>query len=345
MRTTRESGFTLMEFSLASLVGMIMLGATFTLMNSLFTTNERTADVTATQQNVRVAINTIARDVTMAGTGLPSGSIAVPNGLNSTPIIRPGMAGHPDPDRNIETPNNTLPMISPGDNDGPTVNLDTDAMTILSLDQESPVWTVASIAVFADRYEVTFTQPVNAGDMRLVAGDLLIFNNANGTILGCVTGISNVLNTTAIFAETDLMVINQPDAASGNLGSLSNTSPPSADYPPTTGTRVNLINYFISTANAAHPRLMRAVNAAAPQIIAEDIEDLQFSFDLFDFETNTDTANQATTANPNQIRSVLVAITGRSAELLRRTNSYYRFPLVTKVNVRNSTFRNRYVGS
>jgi Tfp pilus assembly protein PilW len=345
MRASKEAGFTLIEFSIASLTAMVMLAATFTLMNSLFTTNERTADVTATQQNVRVAINTIARDITMAGTGLPSGSIAVPNGLNSAAIIRPGMASFSSPDRNIETPNNTMPMISPGNNDGPTVNLDTDAMTILTLDQESPLWSVASVAIFSDRYEVTFTQPVNAGAMQLVAGDLLIFNNANGTILGCVTGIHNVLNTTALFEETDLMGVNQPDAATGQLGSLSNTDPPSPDYPPTTATRVNLINYFISTANAAHPRLMRAVNAAPAQIIAEDIEDLQFSFDLFDFETNTDTANQATTASPNQIRAVLVGVTGRSAEVMRRTNSYYRFPLVTKVNVRNSTFRNRYVGS
>jgi hypothetical protein len=181
--------------------------------------------------------------------------------------------------------------------------------------------------------------------MQLEAGDLLLFNNANGSILGCVTGISNSVNTTAIFNETDLMGVNQPDAATGNLGSLSNTDPPSSNYPPTTGTKVNLINYYISTANAAHPRLMRAVNAAAPQIIAEDVEDLQFAFDLFDFETNTDTANQATTASPNQIRAVLIALTGRSAEVLRRTNTFYRFPLVTKVNVRNSTFRNRYVGN
>ena len=82
-----------------------------------------------------------------------------------------------------------------------------------------------------------------------------------------------------------------------------------------------------------------------PQAIVEDIENLQFSFDLFDFTTNDDTANQPTTNSPSQIRSVTVSLTGRSPKVLNRSNKYYRFSLVSKVNVRNATFRNRYAGT
>jgi hypothetical protein len=74
----------------------------------------------------------------------------------------------------------------------------------------------------------------------------------------------------------------------------------------------------------------------------DDVENLQFSFDLFDFETNAGTANQSTTNLPNQIRSVSVSLSGRSSGLLTRAQKYYRFSLVSKVNIRNATFRNRY---
>jgi hypothetical protein len=341
----KRAGFTLIEFAIANLITMIILGATFTLMNNIFHANNGMGDVMATQQNVRVASNTIARDVTMAGTGLPSSSVAVPNGTNSTPIIRPGMAGFASPARNLATPNNTIPMLSPGDGSGPTVSTSTDALTIFTVNQETPTWTVSTIAVFSDRYEVTFTQNVSAGSMQLVPGDLLLFNNNNGSVLACVSDISTVTNTKAFFRTADLMGINQPEAANGNIGSLKNPASNPAVFPPTTAIRVNVINYFLSTTNALHPRLMRAVNTSAAQIISEDIENLQFSFDLFDFQTNAETSNQASTASPNQIRSVLISLTGRSPDKLERTNSYYRLSLVSKINVRNATFRNRYTGS
>jgi hypothetical protein len=39
---------------------------------------------------------------------------------------------------------------------------------------------------------------------------------------------------------------------------------------------------------------------------------------------------------------VNIALTGRSADVLNRTSEFYRFQLVSKINIRNSTFRNRY---
>jgi len=341
----KDAGFSLIEFAIASLAALTMLAAAFTLMNTMFTANGDMGEVMATQQNVRVAMNTIARDITTAGTGLPTSAVAVPNGTNAVPIIRPGMAAFADPDRNIEAPNNAIPILSPGNSDGPMVSgVDTDALTIFSVDQTSPTWNIASIAVFSDRYEVTFTTDVSGGAMQLFAGDVLLFTNFNGSVLGCVTDVSTVTNTLAFFRETDLMGLNQPLAQFGNIDSLKNPGTNPAVFPPTTATRVNIVNYFISVDNAEHPRLIRAVNAQAPQIIAEDIENLQFSFDLFDFDTNAATSNQATTSLPNQIRAVRVSINGRSPERMKN-GRYYHFPLASKINVRNSTFRNRYTGS
>jgi len=339
-----QRGFTLIEFAISSLATMIILGATFTLMNSVFTANEGMGDIMATQANVRVALNTIARDITMAGTGLPAGSVEVPNGPSSADIVRPGMSTSLSAGRFIETPNDALPFLSPGDGGGPTLSAATDVLTIFSVNQETPTWTVASVALFTNRYEITFSQAVDTGAMALVPGDLLLFNNSQGSVLASVTNLSNSNTATALFEDTDVMGINQPVAEGGNLASLSSTNPATTAYPPTTAIKINLINYFISDATV-RPRLMRAVNNSnfsAAQVIADDIENLQFLFDLFDYDLAVQTSDVSATISPNQIRSVNVALSGRSAEVLNRISDYYRFQLVSKINIRNATFRNRY---
>jgi hypothetical protein len=324
---------------------MIMLGATFTLMNSIFTANAGMGDIISTQANVRVAMNTISRDITVAGTGLPSGSVVVPNGADAASIIRPGMNGFSSPERELETPGNVLPIVSTGAGDGPTVATDTDVLTIFTTNQESPTWNITDVDIFSDRYEVTFQQAVDADTHELFPGDLLLFSNNYGSILVCVTELDEDDEMKAVFSASDAMGINQPSAANGNLGGISNPGTSPATYPPTTAMRVNLITYFINNSNPAHPRLMRGLNAGAAQVIAEDIENFQISYDTWDEATATQNSNVKTTANPNQIRSVAVAVTGRSPEVMQRTSNFYRFSLVSKINVRNSTFRNRYAGS
>ena len=65
---------------IASVLTMMIVAATFTLMNQVFVANTTMQQGLVTQQNVRVAMNAISRDVTMAGTGLPDSGIPVPNG-------------------------------------------------------------------------------------------------------------------------------------------------------------------------------------------------------------------------------------------------------------------------
>ncbi len=325
------SGFTLIEFAISNLAVMIMLAATFTLLNTIFVANSGMTDMMRTQQNIRVAMNMITRDVTMAGTGLPNGGIAVPNGTNSSALSRPGVGGA------LATPNNTIAILAPGDGAGPAINsVATDAITITAINQESPTWTVLSVNT-SSTY-VDFVDNVREGTTELFTGDLLVFTNVNGSVFGCATSVS-ATSDRVFFSASDAMSVNQPNAQFGNLSSVANDD---GTYPPTTATRINIITYYIDNSSTTHPRLMRAVNAQAAQIIVEDIENLQFSYDLFDFETNSETSNQTTTTFPNQIRSVRVSIAGRSADVMERSGRYFRFSLGSKVNVRNATFRNRY---
>ena len=301
-----DRGFTLVESALASLASMVLLAATLTLMNTIFKAGAHVGQVMETQQNLRVAMNTITREITMAGTGLPNGGIAVPSGTNSVPLTRPGAGG------TLATPNNAIAIIAPGNQAGPTINgAATDAIIIATINQDSPSWTVQTFN--SNATTLTFVQEVRNGPNQLFPGDLLMFSNANGSVFGCVTDVSTTASQ-AFFQADDAMNVNQPNAASGNLTSIKNGGDGT-----TTATRMNIVTYYIDNSVAAHPKLMRAVNALVPQIIAEDVENLQFTFDLFDFTLNTETSNQSTTASPNQIRSVNISIVGRSPTVLPRT--------------------------
>lgn len=340
-----QGGFTLVEFMIASVLTMIILAATFTLMNSLFAANTSMQQVIGTQQNLRVAMNAITRDVTMAGTGLPDSGIPIPNGTSSALIVRPGIGVTCGASTSgcLPTPNNVVPILAPGDAVGSTVeNKATDVLTVTMVDQTSPTWAITSIST--DGTVVSFSQNVrDAGATQLFAKDLLLFNNASGSAFGCVTTVVATTSGQAEFKASDALGINQPAAQFGTMtATLRNPGSNPVTYPPTTATRVMLITYFIDNSNTANPRLMRSVNASTPQVMVEGIENLQFSFDLFDYTLNSDTSNVATTTNPNQIRSVRIALNGHSPDKLKRTRDYFHFGLVSKINVRNATFRNRY---
>jgi Tfp pilus assembly protein PilW len=340
-----QRGFTLIEFMIASLLTMAILAATFTVMNSVFVANTSVQQILGVQQNLRVGMNAITRDITMTGTGLPDSGIQIPNGSGATQLVRPGLGLTCGVSTTgcLPTPNNVIAIISPGKGVGPTVNgVGTDAVTIAMIDQTSPTWVVSSIST--DGTVVNFTQNVrDAGTTQLFVKDLLLFNNANGSAFGCVTTVVSTTSGQAQFKTGDALNINQPLAQYGTMTvSLQNPASNPVTYPPTTATRVTLISYFLDNSSPQNPKLMRSVNANTPQVMVEGIENLQFSFDLFDFTNSTDTSNVGTTANPNQIRSVRVALSGHSPDKLKRTNDYAHFGLVSKINVRNATFRNRY---
>jgi Tfp pilus assembly protein PilW len=332
---------------IASVMTMVLLGATFTLINQLFSANTTMQQSLLAQQNARVAMNAISRDVTMAGTGLPDSGIPVPNGTGAVGLIRPGVGTScPSPYTGsgcLPTPNNVIAILTPGDGVGPTVeNVATDGLTIAMIDQTSPTWAIAGISTSGS--VVNFAQNVrDSGTTQLFQKDLLLFNNANGSAFGCVTTVVATTSGQAQFMAGDVLNINQPAAQFGTMAAtLKNPGSNPATYPPTTATRVLLITYYLDNSNTQNPRLMRSVNGNTPQVMVEGVENLQFSFDLFDYTNSTDTSNVATTANPNQIRSVRMALNTHSPDKLKRTNDYYHFGLVSKINVRNATFRNRY---
>ena len=92
-----EAGFSLVELLIAMVVTLIVTGAVFGLMLSGQTAFRREPDLTDRQQNIRMAMDLIQRDITTAGMGLPPSAQVFTDGLNgATGGITSPYGGNPD---------------------------------------------------------------------------------------------------------------------------------------------------------------------------------------------------------------------------------------------------------
>jgi hypothetical protein len=91
---------------------------------------------------------------------------------------------------------------------------------------------------------------------------------------------------------------------------------------------------------------MRQVNALPSVPVAENVEDLQITYDTFDDATLTATANLSSLPNTygvlNQIRKINVTVSVQAASQDTFKAKHERFSLKTSVSARNLAFRDRY---
>src|SRR5713101_7082495 len=87
MRSTelKARGFSLVEMLIAIAVGLIVLAATTQLFKNGMDATVLVSQSSEMQQNVRSTLNLIAKDVSMAGSGLPAGGLSLPYGAGATP--------------------------------------------------------------------------------------------------------------------------------------------------------------------------------------------------------------------------------------------------------------------
>ena len=187
----------------------------------------------------------------------------------------------------------------------------------------------------------------------IVVGDLIYLSNPKGAAMAEVTGI-NVGGTVLTFANLDPLNINQSAAASGNVKYIDpclNAGNPACfggGSPDTTtkAYRAYAITYFVEVPAAAGqtPRLMRQVNAQAAVPVADNIIDLQLTFDMCTATPTPGCSNQPDPVgagySPNSIEKINISITGQS--LTNYGNKSKSMSLVTSVSARNLTFKNRY---
>jgi prepilin-type N-terminal cleavage/methylation domain-containing protein len=337
------NGFSLVELMVAMTLTLLILSGVISLFRQGIHTSGMTTQRTEMQQNARVALNLMAQDLSVAGTGFPLGGIQLPTGTGSQDP-RYGCDINSQCNATQNAQDDWLYGITPGDGLGPTINgAATDVVTLVYRDPNLPLDRniLVSIADAGDSIQV------NAGDVSLISdvahgvknGDVLVLCNAHGCAAGTVTSVSSA---TINFAANDPLKFNQTGAASGKIASIANSGSP-VTYPPTSAYRVLITRYYIDSATN---RLMREVNALPAVPVAENVENLQITYDTFDDATLTATANLSSLPSTygvlNQIRKINITVSVRAPLQDTFKAKYERFSLKTSVSARNLAFRDRY---
>lgn len=312
----RSNGFSFIELLTSIAILSLVMGAAIGALVQAQNATTAVALMANAQENLRVGVNFMTRDLTQAGEGMPPSGVFIPlNTAGNSNLNRPGTT----PSTTFPTSYTVLPIVTPGyeiGQDAKTVsvttggvldgNLKTDIINVLYADNtlvdssaskqylNADTVTSASSPVCAGAIAANgssvrldsncFTMP--GGPTPISAGNLILFTNGNGTALEYVTSVSG---QTITFASGDPAGLNGLSAATYPSGTVAAIS---ASTTATSITRVWMITYYIdSTTNPSKPQLVRQVNypnypAGAPanpsQPIADCIENLGFSYDITD---------------------------------------------------------------
>jgi prepilin-type N-terminal cleavage/methylation domain-containing protein len=345
----RSKGFTLVELMVAMALSLVLLGIAMTLLDELYNVCDLASSEADVNQNLRVAVNIIARDLATTGGGIPLGGIPLPGGGGATPIKRPG-PGVLGTNNFSASPN--LNVITPGPGLGPPAGstpLPTDEVTMITVNSSSQLnqSPLANITLSTTSASITVDAGTNIGPgsaSQVLPGQLIMLTNANSSCILTATEVNPATNViTFNYNDSngeDALGLNQfpggpTNPAQGTIGQLQTPGPP-ATFPPTTAYPITMVSYYLSATTP--PSLLRQVGGGAAQQVAREINLLQFSYDLSDGTT----FDARTVSTPNQIRQVNLTITAVAQTPNRKTGQYYSNAIDTSVTVQNLAFFNKY---
>jgi hypothetical protein len=204
----------------------------------------------------------------------------------------------------------------------------------------------------------------------LQLGDLVLFQTKLGTGSGATTGyaigeVTSPLPTgtgpsyNVNFANADPLLFNQTAATSGDMAQISGGTG-------TVATRIWVITYYVKIlpdplGGVGTPVLMRQVNGRTPVPVAENVVNLQFTYDTYDTSGNLLAAScdggQSIGVSPNLIRTInILHLTFRSQMAGGNTivqkitpgsatgamTGYQGYDVQTSISARNLSFSQRY---
>lgn len=374
----REDGFSLIELLVAVAILVTIVGASLAALTQGLQATQGVALMADTQENLRAGLNYMVRDLVQAGESIPQGGIPLPN--TAAGVVNVNEPSPPTLAYKFPANSTVLNAITPGFGLGlqtatpnpvnPSLTLlgpnNTDMITMIYADNslidntipatphtlnEFPIFLAPSGgnpgcpggSISANGATVVFDITcinINTGNTGLKAGDLIMFQNANGVSLQCIT---NVAGNTVAFAAGDPYKLNQ-------TGLPNNTLPSTGvgGYPPTTATRIWMITYYIdSNTNPQRPVLMRQVNFNPAVAVAEVIENLNVTYDIVDALATAPATNAPQIIAPDtpaQIRKVNLMLAARSETAYGqgREMGYFRNNLQTEVSVQSLSFFSLY---
>jgi prepilin-type N-terminal cleavage/methylation domain-containing protein len=331
-----QSGFSLVELLIASVVFLIMMGGILSVMRVSTALSHSTEQNLNLQENVRSAINIISSELLNAGSGLTFTTTTTgtpPVTISGLPPITVPNGAFVGPRGSALNPG-TLYFITPCKNTGQTVTRDgegnaiaaiqTDMLSFLGGMGQSAFVNQSAAGGPTANFGNTVYLENNSGFRQ---GQVMLFSNGAQVSLSLITGV--LAGGGLQFNSGDPLGLNS--AGSGGAPNPNQNAalqiqgmPPPIAYP------LSSITYFIdSTSNPSRPMLRRVANsvggATAGSVVADSIENLQVSY-LVDSDANATTPNVAMNNPPptgNQItltRAVTVTITGRSQIKMGDTN-------------------------
>ncbi len=386
MSTHSGRGFTLIELMVSLALGMLVVGTAVQLfsqgLDATFVVSQR-AEM---QQDLRAASNLLLKDISLAGAGMPPGQgVALPSNTGTTSIYGCDQVGNCIPGGGIAYPCSTnvgpciptLYGIIPGWQLGitpPGSPVKSDVITIVYSDSVFALncYTV-TFPVGGAVNPVTFTAPVptpptcalppglvnpqavNDPVVGLQAGDLVLFQNTLAKGTGqAIAEVSNAGGGAGVYAVNflngDPLHFNQSGAAAGDLAQIVTGNN-------TTATRIFVISYYLKLlpdplgVGPGIPVLMRQVSGHLPVPTAENVVNLQFTYDTYDALGNLLNA-QGNAGYPgtslNLIRKINVThftirsqVSGARSYLMT-TNGYQSSDFQTSISARNLSYQNRY---
>lgn len=387
-RTSKQSasGFSLIEMLIAMAVGLIVLGGAVSMYSGGTSATWTVTQRAEMQQDSRAAYDLLTQDVSLAGAGLPSGGLAVATGGATLPKYGCDVVSltcHLGANNNaaIAFPQTPAPVVNqmywliPGYQAGPTLNAaigPTDVITTVYTDN---VLLLQDYYVqFNDKYgnsvNLIYPAPVplpapqqlSATGTALQVGDLVLFQYSTYSAIAEVTaapGAASVSPYNVSFAAGDLLGLNQ-NAATDNLPYLVsqcllagvcalNTKPSGANQNSITATRLWMVTYYIDN-TGTNPKLMRLVNARQPVPVADNVENMQFTYDTFTSAGTllTQSGNAGGAANYNLIRTINLAhlslrSQGNGVQAYQGTaKGYQGIDMQSSISARNLSFSERY---
>jgi prepilin-type N-terminal cleavage/methylation domain-containing protein len=347
-------GFSLVELMIAMSLGLLVLGAAVTLFKKGLDLSVNLGERAEMQQNARAAVNAMVRDLTLAATDLPPGGIQLPT---AAAPLQPRFGCIPGSCYLTNGSNifvgNRLYYVNPHTQDGAQIgNITPDSLVVAYADSSMLLGTVTfSPAGDFTGSAITVTNPPAPapGTVPITPGDLIWLSNTNGSAVGVVTAYDGV--NTISFAAGDALNINQPPTQTGTvianningniLSNLANTpiAAPPVIPGPIQAQRIFLVTYFVSQDPVTGRRLLqRQVNARAATPVAENVENLQVTYDTINAAVNppVPVINQNNpAASPNLIRKINLALTIRTTKKVGGYGDYQRLTLATSVSPRN----------
>ncbi len=208
-------GFSLVELLVSMAVSSMVMAGVFSVMTSAQRANNSVKQVTSMNNNLRVAMDLLVRDLIQAGQGLPAGMVVtVPSGAGALPIVRPGPVGE---NYTFDPALPTISAVTVGPGLGPQINgQPTDMITILAADNAFDEVTLTAL----DDVSMTVSVAVDIDDApdqdgdNIREGDLLLFEKGSVSTLRFVTGVNG---QTVEFDEGDPLNLNQAGAPDGTM--------------------------------------------------------------------------------------------------------------------------------